>query len=277
MNSNKVINNKLALKIASYNCRSFKNSVADIVKLCDTRDIVCLQEHWLLSSELHNLNSVHPDFYGFGMSAVDVESNVLRDRPYGGTGILYRKRVVSAVSIIDSVNDRVTAIIVSSCDLCFIMACVYMPTDYGDSDSLYDYVETCSYIESMLVDSDINQFCFIGDMNCSHGSRFFPILNQLAISNYLSFADIRLLSNVVTYVNDDGMHESWIDHVLCSQNIDNNITSMSVLNDYIISDHRPLSLCLYCNISSDDMSDNYTPAVKMCPQWNKADGTLIGY
>ena len=27
----------------------------------------------------------------------------------------------------------------------------------------------------------------------------------------------------------------------------------------------------------DDMSDNYTPAVKMCPQWDKADGTQIGY
>ena len=62
MNSNKVIDNKLALKIASYNCRSFKNSVADIVKLCDTHDIVCFQEYWLLPNELHNLNSVHSDF-----------------------------------------------------------------------------------------------------------------------------------------------------------------------------------------------------------------------
>ena len=129
----------------------------------------------------------------------------------------------------------------------------------------------------MLVDSDINQFCIIGDMNCGQDSRFFPILNQLAISNYLNFADLKLLSNVVTCISDDGMHESWIDHVLCSQNIDNNITSMSVLNDYIISDHKPLSFCLNCNISCDDISDNYTPAVKMCPQWDKADGTQIGY
>ena len=118
----------------------------------------------------------------------------------------------------------------------------------------------------MLVDSDINQFCIIGDMNCSQDSRFYPILNQLAISNNLNFADMRLLFNVVTYFSDDGMHESWIDHVLCSQNIDNNITFMSVLNDYIISDHRPLSLCLNCNINCDDMSDNYTPAVKIGPQ-----------
>ena len=156
MNSNKVINNKLALKITSYNCRSFNYSVADIVKLCDTHDIVCLQENLLFPNELHNLNLVHPDFYGFVMSAVDVESNVLKGRPYGGTGILNRKTVMSAVSIIDSVNDRVTAIKVTSCDLCLIMARVYMPTDYDDYDSLDDYVETCSYIESMLVDSNIN-------------------------------------------------------------------------------------------------------------------------
>ena len=132
--------------------------------------------------------------------------------------------------------------------------------------------QTCSYI-----DSDINQFCIIGDMNYSQDRRFFPILNQLAISNYLNFADTRLLSNIVTYVSNDGMHESWIDYVLCSQNSDNNITSISVLNDYVIYDHRPLLLCLNCNFSCDDMSDNYTRAVKMCPQWDKADGTQIDY
>ena len=75
---------------------------------------------------------MHSGFHGFGMSAVDVESNVLRGRLYGGTDILYRKSVVSAESITDSVNDRVTAIKVTASDLCFIMACVYMPTDYGD-------------------------------------------------------------------------------------------------------------------------------------------------
>ena len=88
---------------------------------------------------------------------------------------------------------------------------------------------------------------------------------------------MRLLSYVAACVSDDGVHESWIDHALCSQNIDNNVTSMSVLNDYIISDYRPLSLCLNCNISCDDMSDNYTPAVIMCSQWDKADGTQIDY
>ena len=51
---------------------------------------------------------------------------------------------------------------------------------------------------------------------------------------------------------------------------------MSVLKEYIISDHRPLSFCLNCNISCDDMSDKYTLAVKMCSQWDKADGTQIG-
>ena len=76
------------------------------------------------------------------------------------------------------------------------MACVYMLTDDGDCDSLDDYVETCSYIESMLLDSDISQFCIIVDMNCSQDSRFFPILNQLVISSYQNFADMRLLSKV---------------------------------------------------------------------------------
>ena len=32
------------LKICSYNCRSLKSSVYDVIKLCESHDIVCLQD-----------------------------------------------------------------------------------------------------------------------------------------------------------------------------------------------------------------------------------------
>jgi len=34
------------LRICTFNCRSLKNSIIDIKNLCDTHDIVLLQEHW---------------------------------------------------------------------------------------------------------------------------------------------------------------------------------------------------------------------------------------
>ena len=73
-----------------------------------------------------------------------------------------------------------------------------MPTDYGDNDSPDMYVETCSCIESLLATSDVNQYCIVGDMNCSTDNRFFLVLNQLTMDNFPTFIDLRLLSNMVT-------------------------------------------------------------------------------
>ena len=76
------------LRIVTFNCRSVKNSMHDVTRLCETHDTVCLQEHWLLPNELCLLNNIHSDFYGVGSSAVDITTDVLVGRPYGGTAIL---------------------------------------------------------------------------------------------------------------------------------------------------------------------------------------------
>jgi hypothetical protein len=81
--------NKDRLSVCSYNCRSVKNSLADVHSLCKNYDLVLLQEHWLLPNELHILNNVHPDLHSYGLSAVDISSNILLGRPYGGTAFLF--------------------------------------------------------------------------------------------------------------------------------------------------------------------------------------------
>ena len=39
--------NNTGLPVCSYNCCLIKSSIHDIVRLCDSYDIICLQEHWL--------------------------------------------------------------------------------------------------------------------------------------------------------------------------------------------------------------------------------------
>ena len=73
---------KYSLSLCSYNYRSIKNSQPAVASLCDSHDIVLLQEHWLLPSELDLLQSIHHDFYAYGLSAVDCSSDVLVGRPY---------------------------------------------------------------------------------------------------------------------------------------------------------------------------------------------------
>ena len=79
------------LTVASFNCRSVKNSVNEVIQLCNVCDIVMLQEHWLLPNELSLLSTLHVDFLATSFSAVYISTQILIGRPYGGTAILYKR------------------------------------------------------------------------------------------------------------------------------------------------------------------------------------------
>ena len=130
-----------------------------------------------------------------------------------------------------------------------------MPIDYGDIDSLNDNIATCAYIESLIFELDVNNYCVVGAMNCDVISRFYPIPNLMASDNGLIFSDNHLLKNMATHFSHDGLSHSWIDHVLCSTCLHNRITNIEVLNDFICSDHRLLSIdfnCAFAHCISDD-------------------------
>jgi len=75
-------NSESGLRIVSYNCRSVKNSVGAVKALCQTYDIILIQEHWLMSDELNYLSTIDPEFVFFDSSAVDISSALLCGRPY---------------------------------------------------------------------------------------------------------------------------------------------------------------------------------------------------
>jgi len=145
---------KCSLTIGSFNCRSVKSSFDEVRNLCQYCDLVVLQEHWLLPHELNILSSIHPDFLAIGYSSVNTSVSVLTGRPYGGTGILYRKSFSPHISLIKTYDSRITALTVQEkCDPILFM-CVYMPTDYGDSESYENYIETCAKITAIYKDSE---------------------------------------------------------------------------------------------------------------------------
>ena len=134
------------LSICSFNCRSVKNSVYEIQSLCDKYDVVLIQEHWLLPNELEFLNNIHPDFLAYGHSAVDISQGILIGRPYGGTAILYRKTLSTSISRLLACNDRVTAVTLHTEVGPVLIACVYMPTDYGSPECVEEYIATCASV-----------------------------------------------------------------------------------------------------------------------------------
>jgi len=114
------------LKLVTFNCRSVKSSINEVKQLCDSFDIIMIQEHWLLPHELSTLSAVHAEFMAVAKSAVNIERNILIGRPYGGTAILYRKDIANSITAVDSLDPRVCAVkIITNCRP-VLFVCVYI-------------------------------------------------------------------------------------------------------------------------------------------------------
>ena len=268
--------NLSSLRLCSYNCRSVKNSLHDVAKLCIDNDILLFQEHWLLSADLPMLNNIHTDFLSYGLSAIDITKDILVGRPFGGTAILYKKSLAHNIDIIESRESRITGIkIHTNCGSILILN-VYMPTNYNDCESLEAYIDCLCNLHAILVDCSATNVIISGDFNCSFGSRFFAELEAFVRNNHLIMSDIQRLANIHAYYSDDGTRMSWIDHIICSPSVDTMLSDIRVRNDIILSDHRPLLFTLQCSVSeqSADKTSNSNSDARM-PLWQRCDDNVI--
>jgi exonuclease III len=267
------------ITLCSYNCRGIKNAFHAINNMCSQHDIIFIQEHWLLPCDLALLNTIHSDFVSVGLSAVDISSNILVGRPYGGTAILYRKNLADRIKSIVTDESRITGIQLETSFGPTLLLNVYMPTNYGDDLSLESYIDCLCKLHALILESDAIHTLIAGDFNCSPGSRFFPEFSSFAIENNLITSDLHRLHDIVTYISDDGSKQSWVDHILSSTVIDNLLANICILNDVIASDHKPMSFTI-CGVSD---STNIEMAVKnkdttyRVPLWNNCDDTTLAF
>jgi len=64
-----------------------------------------------------------------------------------------------------------------------LVANVYLPTNYGDLDSLELYIDCLSKLQALIVDTNTAHVIVAGDFNCSVGSRI-VVLGLVSIMNY---------------------------------------------------------------------------------------------
>ena len=92
--------NGTTIRLSSHNIRGLNTSKDFLSSRCedDKNLIQCVQEHWLpppfkKQAGVNKLRSVHPDFDGFGTSAMksSLENGIRRGRGFGGTGFLFPK------------------------------------------------------------------------------------------------------------------------------------------------------------------------------------------
>ena len=246
MGTNQFDDNRVKpLSLVSYNSRGFSvNRKSIIYELCNLYDIVMLQEHWLLDSQLHHLQSFHGSFSCHAVSGVDASRNIITGRPYGGLAILWNKTLDNVVKIVECKCNRLVAIILKCVDVELLLINVYMPCDSGNTYSEYREVLDC--VCTIINSYDVDMIIFGGDFNCDF-KRSSP--NMTLLSNFIDTEDLTNANNSCnsdikcTYVNHFNGSCSTIDHFFVSENLVDCVVKLKTL-DYgdNLSDHIPLSV-----------------------------------
>ena len=158
------------------------------------------------------MSQIHPDFLSSATSAVAVDNAVLTGRPYGGTANLFKQCLANIVSIVDTNEPRMTAILIRTGHGPVLLVNVYMPTDYGTCDCVEEHLDVCTKINVLFSESEAAFLIVIGDFNCKYGvsSRFHDNFKQLMCDNHLVCSDVRRLVDAFSYCGCNGMHTTWM-------------------------------------------------------------------
>ena len=136
------------LRITSLNCYGLKTSLYQVYELCEISDIVFLQETLLFSHELSMLSTLHPEFEGMGVSAIDSTSGIITGRPFGGVVILIRKMLRQYCNFIFYDDPRITGLEIKCVLDSVHLINVYLP--YQCHDNYDDYVEYLGKISAII-------------------------------------------------------------------------------------------------------------------------------
>lgn len=228
-----------SLQVATFNCRSIRNSLIEVQELCRRSDVVLLQETWLLPHNLAFLNSIDHTFLSHGISAVDTGSEMLTGRPYGGLAVLWRRELGECITIVDTGDPRLLGMILRTSSVTTLILNVYLPTaDSDNSDSYRDYL---GKIYAIVEDSGTENIIISGDWNAHEGRPEFLWLSEFCSDLDLVIADkIFLPTDTFTFVSDAHQTTSWLDHIIMSPSCKNVCTNMNVSYGYIMSDHKPI-------------------------------------
>lgn len=235
-------------RFISYNCKNVKTSVAEIKKLCERADIVCLQETWLLPYEMTILSEIHPDFDYTGSSAVDLSAGVLRGRPHGGVAILWRRSLFSNVSIIQSESNRIAAIKVSTSGSDFVVCSVYMPTDCTENFPVF--TKCLGLLNAIVESGEVESVYLLGDFNAHYPETFGKEMLSFCLEQKWICADYEYLnidSDNFTFISEAHNCKRWLDHCLVTSSAWNTITKVHIDYGVYSSDHFPLFI--ECNLN----------------------------
>lgn len=232
----------------SFNCKGLSRSMDCIRNLCQSADIIALQETWLLQHDIPLLGTIDADFAYAGNTAVDLSAGVLRGRPYGGVALLWRKSLFPCVSLIQCKSVRLIGIKVSMSERSMIIFSVYMPTD--ERDNMTELIDCLGEICAIIDSEDVDLVYLLGDYNAHPDMPFYNELKTFCSEQQLSVVDSELLpADSYTYVSDSHGCRRWLDHCVTSSAAKLTVSSAKIHYGVFWSDHFPLEIV--CNLDNN--------------------------
>ena len=89
---------------------------------------------------MYLLKTMHKEFYGYGVSSMDMESGFLSGRPFGGIGVLWNKSMCNFCTIKRYDSRLLGFSVITTSGTLFILN-VYLPYQCHDN-----YEEYCHYL-----------------------------------------------------------------------------------------------------------------------------------
>lgn len=253
--------------IVTYNLHGLNNGRSLLVDLCNDPaiNIIAVQEHWLTPNNLHLLNNVHPDFMGFGISAMSnrLEAEIYRGRPYGGVGFIWRRCISKRFRI--SRNDTACRCLAASfeinCGEVLNLVNVYFPCHDASAQYSIDLGYCLGFIEDVLVENKNNDTIILGDFNfgCDSSNVGYKQCMYIFDSYAISMCDdLCTTHDRATYYNHSLGQSSCIDHCCVSSNLRKLISNLTITDTGSnLSDHRPVTIFFNFNLAViEDISIN---------------------
>ena len=236
------------LRIATYNLHGFNMGLGCLSDLCDRNDIVAVQEHWLPKNKLHQLSTVNSNFAAYGISSMNeaTEEKIIRGRPFGGVGFLWRKDLANRIKILHSgVAGRCLAMSIDADDgRQLVLINVYFPCSENSSAYFNELGHCIGFIEGVLANCSQNVIV-LGDFNfaCAVSApgfaRIYDALKDYSVYNcdHLMSCD----SPCYSYVHETLGHKSLLDHFFMSEELIHAVQKLSILEESSnLSDHLPV-------------------------------------
>ena len=277
---------KKTITISTHNICGFNNSKSYLYSMCDKNPdtIRGVQEHWLgppykKQSGVNRLRVLHPDFDGFGNSAMqqDVEKEVRIGRGYGGTGFLYNKKFASTVKPqVQYKHGRVSVMKIFDAEREILVINGYMPyykvKDLRNQIALYQ--ETLAYIENVIIENRNCSVILLLDMNCNiynrghHFSKLIiDLMNKYSLLSAFDFIPNFDHDSNYTRCNEKMNSYTLIDGILISESLSDIVSNARIVHDGDnLSDHSPVEIDLRLKLSEVEIPKK---VIKPCIMWNK--------